>query len=249
MLSILVVDDDPMICKTMSDIIRLKGYQCDIAYDGGQAISMVKEGDYQCVFMDIKMPEKNGVEAFKEIKEISPETSVILITGFASDRLVLEAKEEGALVILPKPLNLPEINKFLRFLEKEKNILIVDDDDHFCKTLADILSLKGYQTAVASSAEEAIERIDKDKMDIVLLDMKLNGTSGLDVLKYIREKRKDIQVVLITGHYKEMGNLIQEALKIRARMVLLKPLDMKRLFGVLQEIYRNKIRRFFKATL
>ncbi len=249
MLSILIVDDDPMICKTMSDVLRLKGHHCDTAYDGGQAISMVKEKAYQCVFMDIKMPEKDGVEVFREIKEISPETSVILITGFTSDKLVFEAKKQGVPVILPKPLNLQEIDKFLRFLEKGKNILIVDDDDHFCKTLSDVLSLKSYKIAVASSAEEAIEKIDKDKMNIVLLDMKLNDMSGLDVLKHIKKKRKDIQVVLITGHYKEMGDSIQEALRISARMLLLKPLDMKRLFGVLQEIYRNQIRRFFKITL
>jgi len=249
MLSILVVDDDPMICKTMGDVIRLKGYHCDTAYDGGQAISMVKEKDYQCIFMDIKMPGKNGVEVFKEIKKFSPKTLVILITAFTSDSLVLEAKGEGALVILPKPLNLREINKFLRFLEKGKSVFIVDDDNHFCKTLANVLSLKGYRIEVALSAEEAIEKIDKDQMDIVLLDMKLNHMSGLDVLKKIKRIRKDIQVILITGYYEEMRPAIDEALRISAYTCLPKPVDMKILLGLLERIYKNKIKRFFRVTL
>jgi DNA-binding response OmpR family regulator len=247
MLSILVVDDDPMICKTMCDVIRLKGYLCDSVYDGIQAISRLREKTYQCVFMDIKMPGKNGVEVFKEIREIAPKTLVVLITAFTSDNLVQEAKKLRVSVTLPKPLNLKEINKFLRFLEKGKNILIVDDDEDFCKTLADILSLEGYQITTALSAKEALEKFDK--MDIVILDIKLNHINGLDVLREIRAKTKDIQVVLVTGYYKEMESAIDEALKIKAHTCFPKPIDIKQLSGVLEEVYTNKISKFFRVTL
>ncbi|HIC90970.1 MAG TPA: response regulator [Syntrophaceae bacterium] len=239
-MNVLVVDDDHGMCKTLCDILSVKGYGCEAAYSGEEAIQRVRQKDYHCILMDIKMPGINGVEAFQTIRKMTTNTVIILMTAYFTDPSVLEAKRQGILAVLPKPLNITSFLNFLSTLEKGKAILIVDDDPHFCWTMGNILKEQDFKIQAALSSEEAVEKITKDGVDIVLLDMKLNGLTGLDVLKLMRKAEPNIQVILITGYYQEMAEAIKDALDIKAYTCLYKPLDMDKLFRTLEEIYRKK---------
>ena len=109
MVSILVIDDDEGMCETLCDILEVIGYQVDIANDGYQALKVVKEKKIDISLIDIKMPGINGVETFKEMKKLSPETYVIMMTAYAVEDLIEEAIQEGISTILYKPLNIEEI--------------------------------------------------------------------------------------------------------------------------------------------
>ena len=104
--SILIVDDDAGMCETLFDIMEDKGYRTVIALDGYEAIQKVKEMDFDVILMDIKMPGMDGVETFKEIKKIHPETAVVMMTAYAVEDLIKEALHEGAYDVLYKPLDI-----------------------------------------------------------------------------------------------------------------------------------------------
>ena len=115
--SILIVDDDVGMCETLFDIMEDRDYRPTIALDGYEAIEKVREMAFDAILMDIKMPGMNGVEAFKQIKSIRPETAVVMMTAYAVEGLIEEALREGAYGVLRKPL---DVERMIGLIEDTK---------------------------------------------------------------------------------------------------------------------------------
>ena len=107
--SILVVDDNVSLCKTMSFALGRKGYAVATANDGPEAIAMVEARPFDMIFMDIKMPLMDGVETYRRIKNIRPEAVVMMMTAYAMEELVQEALQEGAYGVVYKPLDMEKV--------------------------------------------------------------------------------------------------------------------------------------------
>jgi len=106
---ILVVDDRSSDRKVLGEILRNKGYRVAEAADGGEAIQMVKERHYDIIFMDIKLPGRDGFATFGEIKAIDPQAGVIFMTGFVLEDSIKQALEAGAYPIAYKPFDMENI--------------------------------------------------------------------------------------------------------------------------------------------
>lgn len=116
--SILIVDDELGMRETLLDILADMGYHTVIAVDGHEAIQKAKENAFDVIFMDIRMPGVNGVDALKEIKKIHPETAVVLMTAYAIDDRIREAQREGAYSVLDKPLDVETIISLIKEMKK-----------------------------------------------------------------------------------------------------------------------------------
>jgi two-component system response regulator HydG len=243
--SILIVDDNISQCKTMSFILKRKGYNVATADNGLEAIAIVKKSPFNIIFMDIKMPLMNGVETYKKIKRIRPEARVIMMTAYAVEDLIQEALKEGAYGIIYKPL---DIHKVLRIVEKAtKNkqgalILVVDDEPITCTTLKNMLIEKDYKVAIAYTGEEAITTAQKKAFDIIFIDMKLPTLNGLETYLAIKKVNPGAVAVLMTGFRQEMAELVDEALNSNAYTCLYKPLNMSDLLQLTSEILEKKQR-------
>lgn len=238
--SILIVDDDTGMTETLSDILIDLGYDVAVSDDGYKAIKMIKEKKFDFTLMDIKMPGINGVETFKEIHRISPETKVIMMTAYSVEELVNEALQDGAFDILYKPL---DIKKILTIIKKTKNgslILIVDDDHNTCETLKDILEKRNYKIAVAYNGEEAVYLAEKNEIDIALIDMKLPLLNGLETYLRIKKANPKITAIMTTGFKSTTRELVNEAVQNSAYTCLYKPLDMDKLLTMLNDIVKSK---------
>jgi DNA-binding NtrC family response regulator len=117
--SILIVDDDISLCKTMTLILGRKGYVVTTAQDGLEAIERVKERPFDMTFVDIKMPLMNGVETYRRIKKIRPEAVVMMMTAYAVEDLVQKALQEGAYGITYKPL---DIERVVTLIERVREV-------------------------------------------------------------------------------------------------------------------------------
>lgn len=106
---ILVVDDEEDMRQTLSEILRDEGYNVISAQDAQEAIVKVKEDGFTIIFMDIILPDMNGVEAYKAIKKMSPGTVTVMMTGYSVENLVKEAISEGAYHCLYKPFDMDEM--------------------------------------------------------------------------------------------------------------------------------------------
>ena len=107
--SVLIVDDNASQHKTMSLILRRKGYVVATASDGPEAIEKVRQRLFDMIFLDIKMPLMNGVETYRRIKDIRPDAVVMMMTAYAVEDLVQQALQEGAHGILYKPLDIERV--------------------------------------------------------------------------------------------------------------------------------------------
>lgn len=110
---ILVVDDEPQIRDLVSGHLRRTGYAVHSAESGEQAVELVRNIAPDIVLADVMMPEMNGIELLRAIKEIKPETVVVLMTGFSSEEVVLSALKHGAADFLKKPFTLSAISDVL----------------------------------------------------------------------------------------------------------------------------------------
>jgi two-component system response regulator HydG len=106
---ILVVDDQFNTRETLKAILEHKGYRVATAQDGAEAIEMVKEKHYDIIFLDVKLPDMNGVETFKQVKRIDPKAAVIMMTGYSLDDLVRIAIGQGAYTCIYKPFDMENI--------------------------------------------------------------------------------------------------------------------------------------------
>ncbi len=120
---ILIVDDDPGIRDTLSDLIQELGYQTCTAQDGLAAISLLNAGPFLCVFTDIMMPNMSGIELIQKIKSRDISLPIIVITGYASLKIAVDAMKNGASDFLPKPFTVKQIELLLSKMQREKQLL------------------------------------------------------------------------------------------------------------------------------
>lgn len=244
-LQILIVDDDEMIGKTLKDIFTVKGFSANVVHNGNDAIAALENNQYHLVLSDIKMPGLNGVELYREIKARQPNLPVVLMTAYATTSLIQEGLDEGVIAVLKKPLDLDLVLKFLDYLKRELSIVIVDDDPNFCKTLGDILQTREFNVHPINDPQDIQTKLT-DKGLIVLLDMKLNGKTGLDVLYDIRQTYPNLPVILITGHKDETSIALQTALDIGAYTYFYKPLEIDKLLQTLVKIRHEEMGRMLR---
>jgi general secretion pathway protein E len=125
--SILIVDDDPNLRDTLSDVLEEKGYEVVTVQDGPTAIEEVKKRHFDLVLVDIVMPGMNGVEALREIKAATSQTTVLIITGqTAIEGLVSDALAVGASGVLYKPLDIDSIVEMISSRVEEPGLPLVD---------------------------------------------------------------------------------------------------------------------------
>ena len=77
---ILVVDDNKDFADVFCDILKANDFKAECCYGGAQAVELVKDGAYDILFLDIRMPEMDGIQTLKEVKKIKPDTMVIMMT-------------------------------------------------------------------------------------------------------------------------------------------------------------------------
>jgi DNA-binding NtrC family response regulator len=106
--SILIVDDDRDMVRTLRDIFRLRGWDTGEAYSGDEAITAQKASAYDRVLMDIKMPGLDGVAAYKALSRLFPKLPVVLMTAHR----VADVEHTSARVVT-KPLDLPALFNIL----------------------------------------------------------------------------------------------------------------------------------------
>lgn len=106
---ILVVDDEDALRTVLSAELSGEGYDVGTAADGVEAVAMLQKARYQLVLLDIRMPNMNGFEVLKVIKDKHPGTKVIMLTGFADLKNAIESKKLGAEDFVSKPYDLVDL--------------------------------------------------------------------------------------------------------------------------------------------
>jgi two-component system, NtrC family, nitrogen regulation response regulator NtrX len=110
MAKILIVDDEASIRRTLREILEFEKYEVQEAQDGVDCLVKLKQGKFDLVILDIKMPKMDGLEALERIQVLTPETPVIVISGHGNLDTAVEAVKKGAFDFISKP---PDLNRLL----------------------------------------------------------------------------------------------------------------------------------------
>lgn len=117
---ILVVDDEFGDRETLKVVLEDKGYRVATARDGSEAILMVRERHYDIIFLDVRLPDMNGVETYEQVKQIDPRATVIMMTGYSEEELVERAINQGAYTCIHKPYDMERVITLVEDIAREK---------------------------------------------------------------------------------------------------------------------------------
>lgn len=212
---ILVMEDDINIAKGLDMILSDENYSVRVANNGQSAIDAFKQEDFDLLIADIRLPDMNGLDVIKQVRRHTPETKIIVITGFVSTSVAVDAMHNGVTDFLPKPFSekqiIKSVNKTLelnhgkigayvhnisetdRLIQKKEVLHVLDrtnEDQLFCHDL----KKKGVDALVDYAlSDEAKEAITTGDLDWINSNV---GELTQKQLKYVFEcsQKKDWQL-------------------------------------------------------
>lgn len=234
MTKILVCDDQEIVREVVGGFLKRKGCDVTKAKDGKECLDLLQAEQFDAVFLDVEMPNVDGVTVFNEIKRMKIKTQVILMSGFDSSHFDgrFQAENTGA-HFLTKPFALESVFQMLGSIKKESTnrVLIVDDQDMLREMLKDFLSEKGYQIFEASNGKECVAKIEDSDFDAIFMDVRMPEMDGLEALERIRSTGVETPVFLMSG-YGEVSS-VEDALKRGAQNFLPKPFKLEKALEML----------------
>ena len=117
-------------------------------------------------------------------------------------------------------------------------LLLVDDEERFLVTTKSVLEKRGYQTFVASNGLDAMAILEEKHIDVIILDVKMPGLDGVEVLRRIKQKHALVEVIMLTGHSTTESAV--EGLKLGAFDYIMKPCDVKILLEKVDKAHNRK---------
>lgn len=235
MIKIFVVDDEPGLCDVIQKTFTYIGFSVLTATDPRNAMSVMEQERPQIVVLDIVMPYADGQTLLEQIKRRFPETIVIMVTARHDQKTRETALAAGADAFLTKPfsrnyLRDVVVQKIADLLDRSgcmevPSLLVVDDEAEFRATIRDFISNR-YQCVIqeAAQGEEAIEMVKRSSPDIIFLDIKMPGLSGLDVIGRLRETSPSSKIIVISAW--KSAEVVSRAVSMGAADYLSKPISL-----------------------
>jgi len=117
-------------------------------------------------------------------------------------------------------------------------VLLVDDEEEFVKTLAERIEMREVKSKIALNGEEALKTMDEDLPDVMVLDLKMPGIDGLEVLRRAKKAYPGVQIIMLTGHGSEKDE--KEARRLGVFEYLQKPVEFEKLMRTITKAYKKK---------
>jgi len=127
---------------------------------------------------------------------------------------------------------------------KKIKLLIVDDEPDFLQVIAERLGDRDFDVMTASNGKDAIKVAKKNKFDLALIDLKMPGMDGTEVLQILKKKHKFLEVIILTGH--DSLDSAVECTKLGAFGYMPKPYDMDKLLETLGQAYQTRLKKKFE---
>ena len=129
---------------------------------------------------------------------------------------------------------------------KEMKVLLVDDEEEFVKTLAERIKMRELKSDVALDGEQALKMMDKDLPDVMVLDLKMPGIDGMEVLRRTKEAYPGVQIIMLTGHGSDEDE--KEARRLGVFEYLQKPVELEKLIRTVTKAYKSKFESSMSAA-
>jgi len=181
--SILIIDDEKAIRKTLTEILGFEGYKIDEASDGEEGLRKFKEKNYDLILCDIKMPKLDGLEFLEKAKEINGEVPIIIISGHGNIETAVEAVKKGAYDYISKP---PDLNRLLITLRNAMDkTTLVAETKVLKRRVSKVQDIVG-ESAPIIKIKDTINKIAPTEARVLITGE--NGSGKELVARWIHEK-------------------------------------------------------------
>ena len=202
---ILVVDDEKGICENVHKILAKKNYEVTQALSAQEALEKMAKESFSLLISDIVMPQKNGLELLKLVKEQWPLTKVIIMTAYASTDTAMKAMRLGALDYLPKPFTPKEVRETVeKALSGELHEAPVSEKERKAIDVIDLDIPFDRQEVATAAGEKYVDSLGPSDMPVV----EIPSPETLEYYCKVGKKVCDI--------YKKLGNTCKAGLKTDA---------------------------------
>ena len=198
---ILVMEDDVNIGRGLATILGDENYSVAVANDGQSAIDAFKKEDFDLLIADIRLPDMNGLDVIKQVRQHTPETKIIVITGFVSTSVAVDAMQSGVADFLPKPFSENQIIKAVR-----KTLELSNKDDAYVHSIS--------ETDKLIQKKEVLQVLDRTNEDQLFChDLQQKGTEALADYALSDEAKEAIAKGDLDWINSNVGELTQKQLK------------------------------------
>lgn len=211
---LLLVDDEAEFLEATAAALGRRGFDVLTARDGYEALGTLCAEHVDVVVLDVKMPGIDGVEVFERVRRAYPGLPVIMLTGHGTVQQAFETSRRGAFDYLAKPCDMERLAQSARRAATSRRahvpaapsgaeavrLLLVDDEAELLDALSQSLARRGIRVTPARGGVAALEAMRYQTFDVAILDLKMPGIDGLDLLRRIKVLQPSVEVIVLTGH-------------------------------------------------
>jgi CheY-like chemotaxis protein len=265
-MKVLVVDDDPVACEHAKLVLEKAGIASEYVLSGAEAVRLAelhhtRREPYNLILVDWKMPEMDGLETSRKIREISgEETGIIILTAYKWDDVIEEGTAAGVDSFVSKPLFAGAVldefrsammrkgvtnNNGLRKADLTgKKILIAEDVAVNAEIMQMVLKMRDVETDIAENGKLAVEAFTRHEpgyYSAILMDIRMPEMDGLEATKKIREMDRtdasEIPIIALTAN--AFDEDVQHSLQAGMNAHLSKPVQPEILFETLESLIKD----------
>ncbi len=232
---ILIADDQENMRLTLADILTDEGHQVEVVASGEHAVERCTKTQFDVILMDVRMDGIDGVEAMRQLQQRQDGARVILMTAFSTDELKRLALDEGAVAILPKPLDIEHVLKLVGEV-KDMTVLIVENDAEAAGAMEKGLKQRGYWVRTVHTPQEALALADQVHFEILFIDVALPTMNGLDLYVALRRATPSSTAIMMCRPRPDDQQLAREAVQRTAYTIVSKPIDVLHVLELLERV-------------
>lgn len=187
--SLLIIEDDVLFAGSLANLARSRGFKCLVTDRGLEGVLLAQQQKPSAIVLDLGLPDADGVVILDQLKDNlkTRHIPIHIVSARDPEPTILQ---KGAVGYLTKPVTSADLEELLSKLQdrsepRVKQILIVEDDADSQAAIADLINYQGVELTMANTGEEALERLASDSYDCVILDLRLPGLSGVEVLEHL----------------------------------------------------------------
>lgn len=225
----LVVDDNLAFADNVAEILGDAGAEVRVVPGAVEALKELEHTRFDGVVTDMRMPGVSGAQFLKQLRSIDPGVPVVLLTAWAQDAQIDEARRLGLLAFLSKPTGTKHLINLMEHARRDACVVLIDDDHALLENLSEALAERGFTACSASSVKELGELNVKPLA--ALVDVRLPGTADGAAVQKVKELFPDTPLFVVTAAREfEQGGL----------EIVRKPFDTAKLIARLEALAQNQ---------
>ncbi len=223
----LIIEDDITFVEILKMKIHNRNLKVLIARSGNEGLRLLREYKIDGILLDLGLPDISGVEVLRDLKQ-NVKTKHIPVHIISADDKDILPQKLGAIGFIQKPANEEEIDKAIKKLydthtKSPKHILIVEDDKNQQDAMISLIEQQGVELKAVDNAKSAIEELEKEFYDTVIIDLGLNNGNGYEICDYIKRNSIETPIIIYTG--KDLSEDETNRLRVYTDSIILKTVN------------------------